>query len=289
MGFLGDLLKGAVKAIPVAGPIASSVLEGLSGSNQRGAEEDNRRLFNEFLQAQGKAGQDVIDAAGGLGALLGPQTSTGNSTSNMSQFTRTHDITDPRFKGYEDTRGRLKGLMDARLAESSAIPQGEALRRVAAVNKAFDPKLGGAAGAMAANSPGGVGAFQLADTQRRSQIADLLGGLESEAYNRRSEQMGQAQQLGEMFRGSESRGTSSTTGTTTGTSSNTNPVGAGQLMAIRDLLAPAGPMASMNTGMSPWLSAAQSGVSGLSQLWADRDNRQRQGAAGPAPSIYGYG
>lgn len=288
MGFLGDLFKGAAGAIPFAGPAIQGILGGISGSNQKSAEEDQRRLFNEWLQEQRGAGQDVISAAGGLSSLLGPQTSTGFSSGTGTSSTRGFNVTDPRFKGYEDTRGRLKGLVDARLAESSAVPQGEVSRRVASINKAFDPALSSAAGAVAASSPGGVGALGLADSARRTQIADLLGGLEGEARGRRTEDIGMGQQLGEMFRGSKSK--FGETGTTTSNKqiSQTGPVNASMLMSLRDLLAPGGPQASMNTGMSPWADAGGAAAGGLAALFADRD-RKPGNPAGPMPTPYGYG
>jgi len=276
MGFMDFLVPGL--------GLGMEAISGLFGGNsEKKAEEESRRLFNDFLKSQQGAGQDVIGAAGGLGNLLGRQTSTSqgtnfaNTVQNMNQRTRTQ--TDKTFKGAEGQKNLLRDLATGRVQDSDIESQGALMRRIGQRNRAAGNlnQTGSIGG-----GPGGAALRQMNQLNLQNQNLNDLGGESDRRLDRNRLLEGDLQGVLKglfegQFQDSRTQGTTTTNqqGGSFGTQS--GPQSASMLMAVRDLLSPSAPFAGQQTGMNPFADAIGGAGSGMAQLWAQQnDPRFRQ-------------
>jgi hypothetical protein len=267
------------------GAAAGGVIGGIGGwlkgrAQKKGAEEESR-LYNRFLDSQRAASGQVIDAAGGMGALLGPQTRTGSKDftnfMNQNSTARTVGDVNKTFTGGQGQESALLNRARARMEGSNLASRGQQMRDMSRINRFFDPKLG-------AGLPGGIGvagARMGADNARRMALADRAGQFEDDSRKLQLQaEGGVSDVLKQLFEGQHTDQTTRTRMAQAGggadTTSETGPADPRTLAMVRDFLAGSGPRAGKETGISPWGDAASAAAGAAPILGSLVDQYRRR-------------
>ena len=237
------------------------------GKTQQEAEEDQRRLINEFIEGDEAARAAILAQVGGLEGLMAMATNVASS-SNMSGTSTTNysenKLTSPEWAGAnKDMQGNvntLKALDRARLAQSDTSLAGEMTARTIreqndaarAVNagQSLDTRAGGLG--LSGGAPG-----SLNPDIEAARVAAALGTVGKEQQLARQigfENQDRSMALANMLKAQRERttGTSTTDSSQFGTSNSTTTDPLANMQMAAFLTAPKDPKMSMKTGMSPF-------------------------------------
>ena len=103
--FLGKVVPGVSQVVGAIGGYQS-------GKAKQKAEEDQRRLINEFIQGDEKARAAILQQVGGIEGLMNMAvTSSGTSASQGTSTTRSNMLTSPEWAGKnKDMQGNVNIL-----------------------------------------------------------------------------------------------------------------------------------------------------------------------------------